>query len=490
MGAHVRPSADEPRDHPQHHSDGRIGAIPRPPMTGTDRDGRVLILSRELPPAVGPHPIRVAKLTKYLPEFGWQPTVLTVPLDHAWALDVTLADALGGTPVIRVPRLLRGLIAPNSRGERSVAGASPSAANESATPPWRRLVTRLAAGLLVPDRDLLWAVPAARAAARLAGDFDVIMTTAPPFSTHLAGAWAGGRTATPWVAEYRDNWTMNPHYRRGPVRGWIEREAERRVLRRAAVVIAISEPAASEIATAIPSVADRIMVAANGFDPDDMPRPSGLPSRFEIVYAGTLDGRRDPRPLLTALANRMRDDATFASVVSLRLIGNVAPWVAAAARDALGANRVRVDGLLPHREALEAAAGAAVLLGITTHAEAGGAGLTSKLFEYLGLRRPILMLAPAGPARTLVTTLEAGETAEPDDPEGISSAVGRLYDRWRHGTERIVPADALEGLTRRETARRVAVALGAARLGSRDASRVRVGSTGAGGSQGDADDRP
>ncbi len=422
---------------------------------------RVLIISRELPPSVGPHAIRVAKLTKYLPAFGWQPSVLTVPLDHAWALDETLVHDLGDTPVFRVPRLFRRLIPPTFSDGRPIAGSATGALG----PPARTLrgtVRRVASELAVPDRDLLWAVPAARAAAPVSKRLDVILTTAPPFSTHLIGARISRRTGVPWVAEYRDNWTMNPLYARGPVRRRMERSMERRALERAAAVVAISEAAAGEIAAVFPEIANRIFVAMNGFDPDDLPAYAGSPSRFEITYTGTLDHRRDPRQLLAALSARVGVDSRFAVDLRLRLIGNVAPWIGDVAREALGADRVRLDGLVPHREALEAAAGSAVLLGITTREEAGGAGLTSKLFEYLGLRRPILMLAPDGPARALVTHLGAGETADPEDLTGISAAVDLLYDRWRSGSERIVQADDLEPFTRRETARLVAAALEAA----------------------------
>jgi hypothetical protein len=148
-------------------------------------------------------------------------------------------------------------------------------------------------------------------------------------------------------------------------------------------------------------------------------------------------------------------------------MGNVSSWISDEAVATVGKGRVSIDGLLPHREALARAARSSVLLGITTRAEAGGAGLTSKLFEYLGLRRPVLMLAPPGPARSLVEDLEAGQTADPDDVEGIARAVGKLYEEWRSGAERTASPDRLEPLTRRTTAACVAIALDASQVGRR-----------------------
>lgn len=59
------------------------------------------------------------------------------------------------------------------------------------------------------------------------------------------------------------------------------------------------------------------------------------------------------------------------------------------------------------------AADAAVLLGIGATAEAGRSALTTKLFEYLALRRPVLMLAPPGPGIEIVTAANVGEAYGP-----------------------------------------------------------------------------
>jgi glycosyltransferase involved in cell wall biosynthesis len=321
-----------------------------------------------------------------------------------------------------------------------------------------------AARLLIPDRDVLWALSAARAVRRLAPRFDVVLTTAPPFSTHLIGGWlALTRARTPWVAEYRDNWTMNPLYRRHGIRALIERRIEGALVRRATGIVVISSAAADEMLAAFPRGQGRVHVVANGFDPDDLPTPRARAREFEIAYTGSLDIRRDPRPLLGALGRLANEDAEFGADLRLRLIGNVAPWVHDAARRELGDERVISAGLLSHREALAQAADAAVLLVITTRGESGAAGMTSKLPEYLGLRRPVLMLAPPGPGRELVIRLQAGMAAEPDDVEGIRTAIRQLHQDWQTGRERIADPASLARLTRRESARQMARVLDCAR---------------------------
>jgi glycosyltransferase involved in cell wall biosynthesis len=64
-----------------------------------------------------------------------------------------------------------------------------------------------------------------------------------------------------------------------------------------------------------------------------------------------------------------------------------------------------------------------VLVALSNAAEAGPAAQTGKVFEYLIARRPILMLAPASPARELVEEARAGVVADPTDDRAIEDAL-------------------------------------------------------------------
>jgi hypothetical protein len=126
-----------------------------------------------------------------------------------WATDDTLSGDLEGIDIVRVPRLLSRVVPPTASRVRDAVQGPRRYVTDG------RVRTRVAQRLLLPDRDLLWALPAARRGATLVDGFDAVLTTAPPFSTHLVGYWLSLRHNVPWVAEYRDNWSMNPLYRRG-----------------------------------------------------------------------------------------------------------------------------------------------------------------------------------------------------------------------------------------------------------------------------------
>lgn len=406
---------------------------------------RVLLVAREFPPSGGAPSIRLAKLAKYLPALGWDVEVLTVPEDHAWSPDPTLmADLPSALPVHRVPRLLAGAVHPAS-GAADAAG--------ELVPGWRR---RLVGAFLLPDAGVLWSIPAIRAVRRLGRGVDAVLTSAPPFSTHLIGF--GLPEGVAWVADYRDNWTTNPDFGRGKLAHALNGLLERRVLRRAGAVTVVSEAARRELLGLGPELADRIRVAMNGFDPDDLPRVAPDRDVFRLVYAGSMRHHRDPTPLLRALAAAARHDPELGTQLRVELIGRIPDSLKMQAEGILP-GRVVVPGFVPHRDALGRSAAAAVQVVLSARSEAGEAALTSKLFECLALRRPVLFIGPEGPGAGLVRRLGAGEVVEPGDEQGLASALRRLVVDWRAGAERVASPEALEPFTRVGTAQAVAAAL-------------------------------
>ena len=121
---------------------------------------RVLIIAYAFPPTGGPGVQRPAKFAKYLPQFGWRPTVWTVDAAPGLPRDTTLLDDLppevtihtqgcgGGVP--RVRRKLRGLLdSPSSSVATQVASRFAAALD------WRLQAWHTAASF--PDDCASWA---------------------------------------------------------------------------------------------------------------------------------------------------------------------------------------------------------------------------------------------------------------------------------------------------------------------------------------------
>ena len=366
---------------------------------------RVLLLAFYFPPRNNVACYRTGCFAKFLPEYGWQPTVVC----QDWPADRPDSDPdfVGAFPqsvaIHRVP-------APAERG------------------PYERVLLRKVAPYLWPHRaPILWWRQARQKVLALleATRFDAIWATSDPL-TPLSLALEASRAANlPWVADLRDclnvqhfgSWYKRPFFR----------YEERRLCRRADRVITVSEGLAEALGRI---TGKHVFVIPNGFDLSLLPaRPPAPAERFTILYAGTLVlGRQDPRPVFKALQlciERQQIPAGQAEILFLATNPESVQAVLAGFSDALP---VRVLPRMPHRAALGEQMRASVLL-LLAHASEAGI-MTGKIFDYLAAGRPILA-APNDGVTTARLLQSTGAGIALTDVEDIARQLAEWYARWR-----------------------------------------------------------
>jgi glycosyltransferase involved in cell wall biosynthesis len=374
---------------------------------------RILIVSFYWPPAGGAGVQRPLKLAGHLTALGHDVHVLA-PDDPKWLHRDASLETPAGVTVHRATN-----VGPRARRPADELGRAHGVDRAL-------LRTELALrGLLVPDASVLWNLTAAPVAIQLARrhTIDVVVTTSPPGSIHLAGMAAAAATRARWVADLRDSLVRHAH-RRHEIRG--ERTLARLVARRADAVVCASEAIAAETRSLVP--AGPVRAIGNGCDFEDFEGLSYRPGeQFRITHAGSFFGRRDPRPFLEALARVEGVVARFAGDFRDRDREHAEPL-------GLG-GRLEVLPYLPRADALALQRDSEALLLLVPEAEGRGRGILSgKVFEYLAAERPILAAVPPdGEAAALILATGAGVVAAPDDVEGIAAALEGLVARWRDG---------------------------------------------------------
>lgn len=340
----------------------------------------VLIVSRNFPPTNHVSVERAMKLAKYLPEFGWRPTVLTGNRGTAGLpVDPELLTQVSGVEVIRT-----------AAPEFSFFYSRPkkSGGSEGAQRHMRRRGVLHPKSWLVPDSQLLWYPLAVRAALRHArrAQWDAVLATSFPPTALLIAHTVARRLDLPYVADFRDSWTR---YHQAPTRppplAKLERQLEVRILRDAAAIVAVDGRMVEHALARIPPD-DRppLHLIPNGYDEDDFRgvAPAELPS-FSIVHTGQL--RRSPRPLWDALSHAMHERP--------ELHGNLHLWqVGFIERSAMADLTAPPPGVVVHqippvspREAVSYMLGADLLL-----VEEFESVMPSKTLQYLRAGRPIL----------------------------------------------------------------------------------------------------
>lgn len=298
--------------------------------------------------------------------------------------------------------------------------------------------------LCIPDQYVTWLPFALEKALRInrKKPFDVVMTTAPQYTTFIVGWCIKRITGKPWIVDYRDLWT-GCHLRswmpswRARFEYWLERT----IIRRADHLISVS-PRMSEYIQSLHAdfSPERIHVITNGYDNDDLPVAGGRAhpeDSFTINYTGSLYGNRSAASFLSAVGELLdkRDDLRktlrigFFGQVRLDEQQNLLPIIDKYRLESV----VDFNAYIKYKESLQAQADSTVNLLIVDYSENCDMVLTSKVFEYLASGRPILALVPEGDCKRLILESRAGVVCHPQDVEGIKEALGDLIEAYQRG---------------------------------------------------------
>lgn len=363
---------------------------------------RVLIITYYWPPNAGVGGQRWLKMSKYLPQHGWQPVVFTPSNPEMASVDeALLGDVVRGTQVIKRPIMepfgLYKLFTGKARDERIQTAFLKEEGNGGSS--WKeRLALWVRSNLFIPDARVWWVRPSVRFLKRYLREHpvDVVITTGPPHSMHLIGLALKRSTGVQWLADFRDPWTGIDYYSQLSLTRWADRRhkrLEREVLKDADRIVTVSWRWARDLEAL---GAKNVAVITNGYDRADLPLdPVRVDDRYTLVHAGSLSPTRDQPGLWGLLAALCRSDTSFAERFSLRLIGAVDASVIESMKAAgLGAHVERVGRLSRSDTMREVMKARVLLLPINNTANQHGI-LPTKMYEYLSTGRPILAVGPA-----------------------------------------------------------------------------------------------
>lgn len=362
---------------------------------------KVLVISYYWPPAGGPGVQRIVKFVKYLPDFGYQPIVLTVRDGEYPAYDPSLTQEVPDhVRVVRTPTreffsLFKKL---TGRGQQEKIATTILKADN---PGWKdRLFRWIRYNLFFPDARIGWKPFAVRAGMQLIREEQpqLIFCTSPPHSAQWIARALHQKTGLPWVADFRDPWTDAYWLRELPKYPRAYRKnlrMEKTVLAEASALITVSE-GYQEL---LNKTDRRPQLIRNGYDAADFRREKTPNTRFRIVYTGSLSQIQMPENLLQALAQLTEAEK---AQVQFDLYGAIDPLFHQRAKE-LGVESLIADhGYVSHEVAVGHMIQADLLLLLTP--KTPSKGMTPlKLYEYLATGNFILGIGDPGsdPARIL-----------------------------------------------------------------------------------------
>lgn len=402
---------------------------------------RVLIIAYAFPPEPVAGALRMGYLAKYLPEFGWLPTILTRKF-AAHSNDAPF-------PIVRVPEFRFGF--------RRSAGNGPRAAPTGRLPILQFAVTLGKSILHFPDSTNGWIPAATSRALQLTREtrFQALVSSAMPASVHVVASITAALRRIPWIADFRDPWIGGRYVRYGKMRTALESGFEQRVMKKADVLTAISPSIAQSLRARHSGT--RVDVIENSFDPSEWETvPNSPPQKFTITYTGTLyGGQRSAEPIFAAAARLRRKGSSAGLAVNFDFYGpDGYVALAQAQRSGLAAG-VTYHGVIERAAALRVQRQSAALLILLKMDPSTRDEVGSKIFEYVGSGRYVIAVGPRESALKEVIT-ENGLGWFASDEDECAVALEQAYEKFVRGASVRPGAFRWPVLTARDLARRFA----------------------------------
>jgi len=413
---------------------------------------RVLFVAYLFPPVGGVGVHRAAKFVKYLPEFGWDCSVLTALNPSAPLFDESMLKNIPADTIIRRARTYEPGYAMKSMVSASQTAHSQPSLKSRILSGVKSTLRGVSNFVLQPDPQILWRPQAMREGLKLLREIphDAIIATGPPFSSFLVGAALAKKTGVPLMLDYRDEWSISNAYwenkKQGRVANWLQTRMQHRALLAARTLLATTPSSAEEVAhvaRAAGSSAPSTYIY-NGFDPDDFAASDSAPlvkkdygrgtSLYRMSFIGTLWNLNSIAPLVDAICQLASTDSQLVSHLELVCAGRkTADQEAQLDRlNGLPCHVVRLP-FVEHSEAVQLMRASDSLLMLNTDLPETKRIINAKTFEYMAAKRPVFVVAPKGDVWDILRDLPGTVLCAPSDVMGITEKLSLKIERHRCG---------------------------------------------------------
>ena len=369
--------------------------------------------------------VRLQGLVKYLPEFGWNPVVLTVktsaiPQKTESIFETPYEDAYCvwkkriGLPVHKTWKEHYNV--PTYKEKKSIL--------DNLVHLWEEI-------FIYPDPTIDWSVSAIQKGDELLQEvhFDAIISSMNPPTSHIIAKELAKRKKIPWIADFRDLWTQNHYYNYSGVRHYFEKRLELATLSSANALTTTSHPLSEKLKELHKN--KKVFTITNGYDPEQVNPKIPLTKKFSITYTGYVyKGRQDPEPLFRVLNALIDENMLDPATIEVHFFGFHEGWLRSDIKKYHLETVVQIHGQISREESIQKQRESQVLLLLTWNDPREKGIYTGKIFDYLAAGRPILAVGLHGSVVTdLLMQTQAGVNVSSDAE--IRDQVLKFYREYK-----------------------------------------------------------
>jgi glycosyltransferase involved in cell wall biosynthesis len=360
---------------------------------------KVLIITYYWPPSGGAGVQRWLKFSKYLPQYSWEPVILTVDPEYAAypAIDDSLEKEIPeGLKIYRTKATDWYKLYGNDKTKVPSAGFAKNKDNT-----FRGKLSRFIRGnFFIPDPRRGWNRFAYRKACDLITDEGItnIISTSPPHSTQLIGLKLKKKfPGITWIADFRDPWTDIYYYKMFrqilPVR-MLNKHYERKVIDSADLVISVGKSLSRLLKTKIRFPADKFKILTNGYDESDFSElvPGRKDKFFIITYVGTISDSYPVEGFLRIISDLKKINGRD---ILFRTVGQISEHQETLILKYLEEKNRLFIPYTDHSSSIRYMLESDILLLVIPDHPKNELIITGKLYEYIRSGNPVLCLGPS-----------------------------------------------------------------------------------------------
>ena len=390
---------------------------------------KILIISYYYPPLNDVGGLRALAFSKYLPEFGWQPYVLSVKNpDKGWCI-------LGNSkPPDRVKVYYTWSLINLTRATGKLNGLLAKILHPFGINLNKPLIRDL---FCIPDQFIGWIPLTFLKGLDLIrkNKIDLIYVSCKPFSSAIIGALLKYVTKKPLVLDFRD--PISPLFERHE--GYYKylpsfqliRKLEEIILHYVNKFIVVTEETKNLYLSHFPFLNGKIHVIYNGFMEEYFSINTQPFEKFTIVYSGSFYAETiSPDPFFKALRIVINQDISLKDEIQFLYVGKKSDWFKQMINKYGLHEVVKATGYVSRQKSIEYIFKSSILL-----LRIVPAMISTKLFEGLAAGLPILALINKGEVEQIIKTYSKTPyyIVKPDDILGIAQAIKDAYKKWQNG---------------------------------------------------------
>ena len=353
---------------------------------------RVLFITYYWPPSGKASMHWPLSIIKNLPDFNWQPVVLTIDEDtFSEKENAFLKDVSPDLKVIKAksyePFNFYKKFTGKKTGDQLTASETISKSNKSIA---HRISIWIRMNLFVPDARIGWYIPAVKKGSHLLKKekFDAIVSIGPPHTTHLIGKKLSKKFDVNHIPVFIDPWVDIVYYRefkRSKLTLYFDNHLEKSVLQNSSSVVFVTKTMKNDYVKKYSFLSNKSYVLYWGYSEDVFERAvvkKEVKDEKVIVHAGNLFAYQNPKNFWKQIKTEMEKGNKF----NIKFIGSVDEEIKREISAAGLEEATEYIGFLPYDEMIKNIIKADILLVCATEPR----HVPGKLFEYLRTGNPII----------------------------------------------------------------------------------------------------